>query len=242
MAGPNENQKGEVRALIAEAIATSLQAASQEAQKSIEQTVGLEVEKLREAGRSFEGRIDAQKQQQETIISQIADSQRTMGSMVVGLRQSGETSRGDMQQLLDSMTQLFAQIQEQLTTYDATKNNIIADMEGRRQTMEALTATVQQGIMDASGACKGELMASLQKASQAFVRLQEEFKALDQRVSHGGAGTGPVAAAAAAASWAAKMSRFSCSVASICFWRFAASFRSRSSRFQTGSFDVGAVC
>ena len=54
--------------------------------------------------------------------------------------------------MLDEMNGQMTSIREQTEIYEATKESIIVDLEGRKTKMEALNVTVQQDIMDTSGA------------------------------------------------------------------------------------------
>ena len=95
MAGLNGVQKVEVRTLIGEVVAASLQSASQEAQASIDQSVGREIGNMREAAQDFDRRVAEIKTQHEQVMSQIAEHMQTMQTMVLKLQQeSGATREG----------------------------------------------------------------------------------------------------------------------------------------------------
>ena len=112
MAGLSEVQKIEVRALIGEVVAVSLQSASEEDKASIAQVVGREVGNMREAAQAFETRATEQRTQHAQVMNQIAGSMGSMQAMVLKLQEESGATREGLQKMLTEFDRQLVGIRE----------------------------------------------------------------------------------------------------------------------------------
>ena len=108
MAGLTDPQKLEVRAMIAEAVTTSLLAASDEAKTSIEQAA----EKLRIGLVTFESNTIKQKEDHERVMTEIAQKQAQMQSIVQQLNDQSEGTRIELTTALTDIDRQMTSMRE----------------------------------------------------------------------------------------------------------------------------------
>ena len=108
-------------------------------------------DELRASAQEYEGRDADRRVQHEQITAAMAQSQAEMQRMIGELRQSSDTTRGELQATLESMNAQVVAIQSQMEKNEETKAAIIAELDAKRHIMEQLTATVQQATAAATG-------------------------------------------------------------------------------------------
>ena len=194
MAGLNEVQKSEVRALIQETVMASLLTASNEAKDSIAQVVGTEVGQMREAAKEFERRATEHKTYHELITTQMAESMGSMQAMVLKLQQESGTTRESLQTMLLDVDRQVVALREQMSIYEGTKDAIVADLDNKQNIMEELSGRVHAGISEATGAWKTEMAAAigvnntkLTNAERIADAHQQKIAEIEVRLSQPGA-------------------------------------------------------